>query len=178
MSETNKQASYWVFGYGSLIWNPGFSYISSMKGQLLGAHRCLCIYSHHHRGTKDNPGLVFGLRQGGSCHGKAFQIAAKNWTETLDYLREREQVSSVYKEAMRLVKLENGEKIQALTYLADQNHIQYAGDLAIEEQLRLIKSAKGIGGDNIEYVQNTASHLKQMNITDKKLEQLAVLLSK
>ncbi len=167
---------YFVFGYGSLIWRPGFEYINSFPAQLLGAHRCLCIYSHHYRGTKENPGLVFGLRRGGSCLGLAFEVAPDKWRQTIDYLREREQVSMVYKEAFRTIRLNNGIKLCALTYLANENHEQYAGELEISEQIRLIKNAKGLGGDNIEYVLNTAKHLRKMNIRDKKLEQLVKLL--
>lgn len=178
MSKHQMQQSYWVFGYGSLIWNPGFDFINNLEAQLLGAHRCLCIYSHHHRGTKKNPGLVFGLRRGGSCLGMAFQIAPKNWQKTIDYLREREQVTKVYKEAMRQIVLKNGQKTCALTYLANESHAQYAGELAIGEQLSLIKNASGVGGKNIEYVINTARHLREMNIKDKRLEKLVGLLNK
>ena len=176
MSEQHMQQSYWVFGYGSLIWRPGFEYIKSSNALLLGAHRCLCVYSHHHRGTKQTPGLVFGLRHGGSCLGKAFQIAPKNWQATLEYLRKREQVTDVYKEAMRLIKLGNGQKTYALTYLADETHVQYAGELAIEKQISLVKNASGIGGANIDYVVNTAKHLREMNIKDLKLERLVSYL--
>ncbi len=177
MNENNLEKSYWVFGYGSLIWKPGFEFIGSFNAQLIGAHRCLCVYSHHHRGTIENPGLVFGLRRGGSCLGKAFQVAPNRWQKTIDYLRKREQVTMVYKEAIRSVRLDNGKKVHALTYLADETHIQYAGELEIKEQLRLVKRARGKGGSNIEYVQATAQHLREMNIKDKRLEQLVALLS-
>ncbi len=171
-----RENSYWVFGYGSLIWRPGFEYISESNAILYGAHRCLCIFSHHHRGTKENPGLVFGLKRGGSCFGKAFQVEADKWEKTIEYLRKREQVSKVYKESIRAIKLSSGQKTYALTYLADEKHEQFAGEQNIKTQMELIRKARGKGGTNIEYVINTAIFLRKMNIRDKKLEELLRLL--
>src|SRR4026209_2875606 len=84
----------WVFGYGSLIWNPGFEFLEQKPARLIGEHRSLCIYSMVHRGTPEKPGLVLGLDRGGACRGVAFRVAEKNRTATIAYLREREQVTS------------------------------------------------------------------------------------
>ena len=169
--DTDK--SFWVFGYGSLIWRPGFEYMHKQKAQLYGAHRCLCVYSHHYRGTQVNPGLVFGLLQGGSCHGMAFKIAENNWQSVIAYLRKREQVSNVYCETYRQIYLDTGEQVRALTYVANINHEQFAGRLEIKEQIKLVLTAKGEMGSNMDYVINTNQHLHEMGIIDKRLKLLS-----
>ena len=104
----------WVFGYGSLMWNPGFVHLRAEKAVLHGAHRALCIYSTHYRGTPDKPGLVFGLKAGGSCVGMAFEVAAADREAVIAYLRAREQISMVYHEVVRPVRLASGETVGAL----------------------------------------------------------------
>ena len=159
----------WVFGYGSLIWNPGFSFLSSEKALLRGAHRALSIYSFRHRGTPEQPGLVFGLSRGGSCLGVAFEVAEANWPAVFDYLQEREQDRGVYREAWRNVVLADGRTVRALAYLVNEAHPQYAGRLDIAEQVRLIARSTGESGRNTEYVRNTAQHLQSLGIHDKAL---------
>ena len=167
---------HWVFGYGSLVWRPGFEFIRSERGRLHGAHRSLCIYSEHYRGTPEQPGLVFGLARGGSCGGMAFAVADAAWPETIAYLRERELVTSVYREAVRPVRLLSGAIVEAVAYLVDERHTQYAGALAFEEQLRLVRRGVGLSGPNTDYVLNTAKHLAGLGIHDRALERLAAAL--
>lgn len=169
----NETTPPWVFGYGSLIWRPGFAFEMAERALLRGAHRRLCILSHRHRGTPDRPGLVFGLERGGSCLGMAFKVRPDNWLEVREYLREREQVTGVYKEALRDVRLASGAKVQALVFLADQNHSQYAGRLSLEDQLELVTGARGESGDNRDYVINTATHLAQIGIIDRQIAELS-----
>src|ERR1700753_2181184 len=116
MGETDL---HWVFGYGSLIWRPGFDFVRSERGLLRGAHRSLCIYSEHYRGTPEQPGLVFGLARGGSCGGLAVAVDDVVWPQTIAYLRERELVTAVYREALRPVRLASGEMVEAVAYLVD-----------------------------------------------------------
>jgi cation transport protein ChaC len=167
---------HWVFGYGSLIWNPGFAFVASQVALLRGAHRSLSIYSHSHRGTPEKPGLVFGLTRGGSCRGMAFEVAEANWARTQDYLREREQVTGVYREAYRAVRLGDGRTVTALTFLVDEAHVQFAGRLALEEQARLVRGGLGRSGRNIDYVINTAEHLERLGLRDRQLQGLVELL--
>ena len=166
----------WVFGYGSLIWNPGFAFLQSEKALLRGAHRSLSIYSHRHRGTPETPGLVFGLSRGGSCLGVAFEVDANVWPEVFAYLQEREQDRGVYREAWRKVTLASGRRVEALTYLVDERHPQFAGDLDVAEQVRLVTHGAGQSGRNIEYVRNTAQHLLALGIEDTALLKIVAAL--
>ena len=140
---------HWVFGYGSLIWRPGFTFVESRRARMHGAHRSLCIYSHHYRGTPELPGLVFGLARGGSCGGMAFAVEGASWPETLQYLRERELVTSVYREAVRPVVLDDGRQVAAVAYLVDEAHEQYAGRLSLDEQVRLVRRGVGASGGRV-----------------------------
>lgn len=173
---TTSPASRWVFGYGSLIWRPGFAFTHAERALMRGVHRRLCITSHIHRGTPERPGLVFGLERGGSCVGMAFKVAGENWTEVREYLRAREQVTGVYREAERFVRLASGEIVPTLVFVADPGHKQYAGRLSIEEQLDIVRDAHGQSGPNADYVVNTANHLAEMGIFDHRILTLSRLL--
>src|ERR1700732_3225694 len=123
-SETElSKADLWVFGYGSLMWRPGFEFIKQVPARLIGEHRALCVYSFVHRGTPERPGLVLGLDRGGACRGIAYRVAAARREATVAYLREREQVTAVYVEVTRRVVLPSGEA-KALLYVADRGHPQ------------------------------------------------------
>src|SRR5665213_1018368 len=140
----------WVFGYGSLMWRPGFAFIEQVPARLIGEHRALCVYSFVHRGTPEKPGLVLGLDRGGACRGIAFRVAEKHRAATVAYLRAREQVTSVYREVMRSVWLENEarQRVSALAYVVDRGHVQYAGRLSLAEQLRFVLQGHGRCGDS------------------------------
>jgi len=169
----------WVFGYGSLMWRPGFPFVTQAPGLLKGAHRALCVYSIFYRGTREQPGLVLGLDRGGACRGVAFRVTEGAEEETVAYLREREQITEVYREAYRTVRLldGSGRTIKALTYLADPNHEQYAGRLTLDEQLRIVRTRKGEAGANAEYVLNTVRHLEEEGVHDAVLARLAAHLA-
>ncbi len=161
----------WVFGYGSLMWNPGFAYEERAPGKLVGAHRSFCVKSVHWRGTPERPGLVLGLDRGGACIGIAFRVAPERAAATLAYLREREQVTNIYREAVRRVWLKDGSTraVRAVTFLVDRGHAQYAGALSREERLHLIRQGHGVGGPNVDYVTATARHLAELGIRDPEL---------
>nr|WP_306268397.1 gamma-glutamylcyclotransferase [Pararhizobium sp. IMCC3301] len=163
---------FWVFGYGSLMWRPGFAYARCETALLYGAHRSLCVYSYVHRGTPERPGLVLGLDRGGTCKGLAFAVEPENWQATLAYLRKREQATMVYKEATRTVRLASGESVSALSYLVDRDHEQYAGKLDLQEQLALVQASHGQSGPNTDYVMNTQAHLKETGTHDPALSWL------
>jgi cation transport protein ChaC len=171
-----QDSAHWVFGYGSLIWRPGFDHIDKSPALLPGAHRRLCIYSYRHRGTEAQPGLVFGLMPGGSCHGMAFSVAADAWPDVLAYLREREMDRGVYREAHRPVRLHTGTIVRALTFVAEANHPQFAGRLTLEDQVRFIRQGVGESGANSDYVLATATHLNALGIRDRNLDRLVKAL--
>jgi cation transport protein ChaC len=174
----SSKADLWVFGYGSLMWRPGFEFIEQVPARLIGEHRALCVYSFDHRGTPEKPGLVLGLDRGGACRGVAFRVAARRRTETIDYLRAREQTTNVYREVMRSVWLENEarQRVSALAYVVDRGHVQYAGRLSLTEQLRLVSQGHGRSGNNRDYVLSTVKSIEAQGFRDPQLHQLAAML--
>ena len=168
----------WVFGYGSLMWRQGFAFIEQVPARLIGEHRALCVYSFDHRGTPEKPGLVLGLDRGGACRGIAFRVAAKHRASTVAYLRAREQVTSVYREVMRSVWLENEprQRVSALAYVVDRGHVQYAGRLSLPEQLRHVQQGHGQSGANREYVLSTVKAIEAEGFRDAPLHRLASML--
>ena len=168
----------WVFGYGSLMWRPGFDYLEKVPARLIGEHRALCVYSFVHRGTPEKPGLVLGLDRGGACRGVAFRIAEQTRKEVVAYLRAREQVTSVYREVMRSVWLEDEarKRVSALAYVVDRGHVQYAGRLTLAEQLRHVLQGHGQSGVNRDYVLSTVTAIEAEGFRDTQLHQLALML--
>jgi cation transport protein ChaC len=173
-----SDADLWVFGYGSLMWRPGFAFTEQVPARLIGEHRALCVYSFDHRGTPEKPGLVLGLDRGGACRGIAFRVEAQHRLETIDYLRAREQTTNVYREVMRSVWLENEtrERVSALTYVVDRGHVQYAGRLSLAEQLRHVREGHGRSGNNRDYVLATVKSIEAQGFRDAQLHQLAMML--
>jgi cation transport protein ChaC len=165
----------WVFGYGSLIWRPGFPFLERVEARLVGAHRALCVYSFVHRGTPERPGLVLGLDQGGACRGMAYRVAAGKRAETIAYLHAREQVTMVYRESVRSIWLkgEPGRRVSALTYTVDRGHAQYAGRLSLDQQLHYVRQGHGRSGPNRDYVIATVAALEQLGLRESDLHLLA-----
>lgn len=165
----------WVFGYGSLIWRPGFEFVEKAPARLIGAHRALCVFSHVHRGTPERPGLVLGLDFGGACRGVAYRVTGKLRRDTVAYLRAREQVTSVYRETLRSVTLltEPQRRVDALVYMIDRGHVQYAGRLDLATQLHLVRQGHGQSGPNREYVLSTVHALEALGLYDRDLHLLA-----
>lgn len=164
----------WVFGYGSLIWHPGFPVAEFRVARMAGWQRSFCMRSIHHRGTVENPGLVLALdaAPGGHCDGVAFRVAPGAEAQTLADLRERELISSAYLERELPVQLVDGPEVTALVYVIDPDHVQYC-HLSLEEQAQIIAQAVGGRGPNRDYLVATAQHLAQLGIADPDLEWLA-----
>ncbi|KAA9008277.1 gamma-glutamylcyclotransferase [Histidinibacterium aquaticum] len=163
----------WVFGYGSLLWNPGFTPEESVLARLEGYHRSFCMLSVHHRGTEEEPGLVLALdlQEGASCTGLALKVRAEEEEQVLAYLRERELISSAYYETGVTLSLTDGREVPALAYVIDPEHRQYV-QYDLERQARLIARARGGRGPNDEYLTNTASHLTELGIHDPDMDWL------
>jgi cation transport protein ChaC len=168
----------WVFGYGSLMWRPGFPFLDRVEARLIGAHRALCVYSFHHRGTPERPGLVFGLDLGGACRGIAYRVAAAERDRTVAYLRTREQVTMVYRESTRPVwlKCEPERRVTALCYMVDRGHPQYAGRLSMEQQLHHVRQGHGQSGANRDYVIATVGAMESLGLRETALHLLAARL--
>ena len=162
----------WVFGYGSLMWRPGFPFQEKTSARLYGKKRAFCIYSIYHRGAPGRPGLVLGLTSGGLVDGVAFKVAEEDWPETYAYLLEREQPSETYVEASAEVELNGGDKVEALVFFSDVLHPQWAGMLDMDEQARLIAGAAGMSGRNIDYLRDLVAHLRVEGVPDPAMERL------
>ncbi|HEX5998994.1 MAG TPA: gamma-glutamylcyclotransferase [Hyphomicrobiaceae bacterium] len=198
-------ADLWVFAYGSLMWRPGFAYRETRRARLTGYHRAFCVCSVHHRGTPGRIGLVLGLDRGGVCEGVAYRIDAQDVPEARAYLRARELVNGVYREASLPVELEttvseagsdpsaptfpsfpqrSGEasalettlRTTALAYIVERAHPTYAGNVPPAIQARLIRAAKGLSGANLDYLISTVRHLKALGIRERGLERLVTLV--
>jgi len=165
----------WVFGYGSLMWRPGFAHLERVPARLIGLHRALCVFSFVHRGTPERPGLVLGLDRGGMCRGIAFRVAAAARAQTLAYLRSREQVTTVYIETLRQIALEDDKrrKVRALCYVVDRSHVQYAGRLSLAERLHHVRQGHGRSGPNRDYVLETVRALEALGYRESDLHLLA-----
>ena len=164
----------WVFGYGSLLWNPGFAYQHHKLVRLNGYRRSFSMSSIHHRGTKDAPGLVLALdkSESSACYGLAFYVAKKDEHDTLAYLRERELISSAYMEVFVELIDKEGVKETALAYIIDKSHVQYCSGLSLEQQAKIISRAVGERGPNAEYLFKTVAKLKSLDISDDELDWL------
>ena len=161
----------WVFGYGSLMWNPGFRHCEARSALLRGWHRSFCVYSHRYRGTPEKPGLVLGLDRGGACRGLAFRIARSDVREAMEYLWEREMTGGVYQ--LRDLALETPDgPIRARAFVVDRRHKNYAGRLSTEETARLILQGIGGRGHCREYLENPVRHLEELGLLDGPLHRL------
>ena len=158
------------------MWRPGFPYEERRPATLHGRRRAFCIFSVHHRGTYERPGLVLGLAAGGATRGAAYRVAEADWAETYAYLREREQPTETYVEAWRDVRLAGGMARRALVFLSDRAHPQWAGHLSLERQRDLIAGATGLSGRNEDYLRELVAHLREEGIRDLGMERLLALV--
>jgi cation transport protein ChaC len=171
----HESGDLWVFGYGSLMWRPGFDYLERVPARLIGLHRALCVFSFVHRGTPEKPGLVLGLDRGGMCRGIAFRVAAAARAKTVSYLRSREQVTNVYVEIMRQIELEDRDRrrVRVLCYTVDRSHVQYAGRLSLAERLHYVRQGHGSSGVNRDYVLETVQALEALGYRESELHLIA-----
>jgi glutathione-specific gamma-glutamylcyclotransferase len=174
----------WLFAYGSLMWRPGFAYLEARRARVTGYRRCFCIYSVHHRGTPERLGMVLGLDRGGACEGIAYRIGAGTAAETLGYLRGRELINGVYREAHVTVELEgqvggaaaaSGSEVLALAFIAERAHPNYAHRQPLAIQARLIRGGRGVSGANLDYLVSTVRHLGELGIRERELERLVTI---
>jgi cation transport protein ChaC len=167
----------WVFGYGSLMWSPGFRYSQKSPGKVHGYHRSFCVYSHRYRGTPRRPGLVMGLCHGGSCWGVAFRVAKRAVPGVLENLYRREMRNRVYEPRFVRVRVRGGRDVRALAFIADPLHRQFVGDLSLAHTARFIAQGRGLRGRNLDYLAYTLAHMHELGVRDPHLDRimLAVL---
>lgn len=167
----------WVFGYGSLMWRPGFDFDERRRATLTGFTRAFCVRTIHHRGAPGRPGLVMGLKPGVRCVGMAYRVGAADTDAVSDYLRKRElNHYPVYREASVDLVLEDGRPVQATTYLPRMDHPDYLPDLTLEEQLAIIRPARGISGTNPDYVRSAVEAVRALDLDEPALEAVAMAL--
>lgn len=171
----NITEGFWVFGYGSLVWQPGFDFSERQIARMDGFSRSFCMWSIHHRGTVEDPGLVLALdaAEDAYCDGVAFFVPPETAQATIDYLRERELISSAYLEEVHPITLRDGRGVDCVAYVVDRSHEQYCGGMALEKQAQVIASAVGGRGPNTEYLYNTAEGLAKIGLQDPDLDWLA-----
>ncbi len=177
MDNRSRPHEIWIFGYGSLMWRPEFAYEEAVHARIDGWHRGFLIYSVHHRGDHQRPGLVLALDRGGSCEGIAFRIDPRYAEPTLAYLRARELISGVYREQHLIARLVDGtgRRVEAVTFVAERSHPSYAGRLALSAQARLIRAARGSSGPNYHYLASTVRHLQELGVHEPELVRLLAI---
>ncbi|MEM9270832.1 MAG: gamma-glutamylcyclotransferase [Pseudomonadota bacterium] len=179
MAQKTSDQALWVFAYGSLLWNPGIPVATQQRATLHGYRRAFCMDSVHYRGTEEAPGLVLALDHapGRSCEGVAYQVAPEHRDQALDYLRERELVTSAYLETWLDVALTDGSARHAVTYVIDPSHAQYRGHMSLQDQAQVIARARGRAGCNRSYLENTLASLADLEIPDPELSELGQLVA-
>jgi cation transport protein ChaC len=158
------------------MWRPGFVYLERAAALHQGRRRAFCIYSVHHRGTPERPGLVLGLAHGGAVRGIAYRVAESEWADVYAYLLEREQPTETYVERRVRARLDDGRHVLALTFLSDRGHPQWAGNLGLPAQAELIAGARGLSGRNVDYLADLVEHLRAEGIADPAMEGLLAMV--
>jgi cation transport protein ChaC len=177
LSRHDAAQDLWVFGYGSLIWNPAFEFVERRRAVLHGWHRRFCVKLFMGRGTPETPGLMLALDHGGACKGVAFRIAAAQVREELGILWQREMFGGAY--LARWVNLDMaGEKLPAVTFVINRKHPRYTKELSVEETAAMIATGCGVAGSCQEYLENTVAHLGELGLRDAALARIVAALRK
>jgi cation transport protein ChaC len=161
----------WIFGYGSLIWNPAFLYDVQMVGRVHGWHRRFCLWTSLSRGCPERPGLILGLDRGGACHGIVYRIPAASTALELVVLWRREMADGAYTPRWITAETQNG-CVRAIAFTSNRSHPRYAGKLDELEMARVIAHSAGKLGRCSEYLANTVAALERRGIADSKLRAL------
>lgn len=164
---------FWVFAYGSLMWRPDFPYIEKRQAVLSGYKRSLCVLSWFHRGTRECPGIVFGLEEqsNAGCEGCVFLVEKDSREEVLNNLAARELISDVYRPEMLEVSTRLGP-VQSLVFVVNPLSEQYAGNIDTASILQNIRRGFGHSGKNTDYVLETWQFLQQSGIEDADLQNI------
>jgi cation transport protein ChaC len=167
----------WVFGYGSLMWNPAFAYAERRVGVLRGWHRRFCLWLEMGRGTPNNPGLMLALDRGGMCRGVAFRIPAETARSELLLIWRREMFGTAYNARWVQIRM-NEASVPAVTFVVNRAHPRYAGRINDAQAAAHIATASGSLGSCASYLHNTLDHLRSLGIRDSGLQRIAVGVAK
>lgn len=170
--ESLPRGDLWIFGYGSLMWAPGFRCSAKAAAFARGYHRALCILSSRYRGTPEKPGLVMGLCRGGSCWGMAFRVPSARVHRVLRNLWEREMLNRVYKPTLIPVTVAPGRRVHALAFVADTSHRQFVKELDLHGRARLVAQGIGQRGRCVDYIRNTLEHMLELGVNDAHLARI------
>jgi len=172
LAQWDRESDLWLFGYGSLIWNPGLPTVESVRARVHGYHRGLYLWSRVNRGTPEQPGLVLALDRGGSCTGVAFRLAANGVMPHLEALWRREMAMGSYRPAWLPCTLDDGRRVAALAFVMRRDVPAYTGKLADDTVRTVFGCATGRYGTTLDYVRRTVEALRASGIPDRTLEQL------
>jgi cation transport protein ChaC len=173
-SAAADRENFWVFGYGSLMWRPGFEFVERQAARLMGFRRDMCLLSIHYRGTAARPGLVCGLMAAADdvCHGRAYRIASSAVPDVVAYLDARELITNIYHPQFLSVTLGDERRVTALAYVADLHHAQFVGHWPDAEKAAAIAAGVGSEGGSLDYLEQIVSHLDELGITDDHMHRL------
>ena len=167
-----------IFAYGSLLWNPTFEYVDQLPAKIYGYHRSFCMKTKLGRGSSKNPGLMLALDKGGTCKGSVYKLYKKNEIKEIDLLFKREMITGAYIPKILKAELQNGDRVNCLAFTVDKKNENYIPNLSIEEIAKYISKAEGFLGSCEEYLNFTIASLKELKITDKKMEKIFNLIKK
>lgn len=177
LAKKPKGVGWWVFAYGSLLWNPVFPVVEMRPATVRGLHRHFCLWSLASRGTLDAPGLVLGLDRGGVCRGVALRLPAPLALDELHLLWRREMVVGSYHPRWVSCRTADGRNITAIAFVVNRKHPQYAGKLPLEAQVQVLSTACGAFGSSGDYLERTRVALIAHGITDAHLDALAARIA-
>ncbi|GAB7527015.1 gamma-glutamylcyclotransferase [Paraburkholderia sp. 2C] len=172
LSRWDRASDLWLFGYGSLIWNPGLPTAEAVRSRVHGYHRGLYLWSRVNRGTPEQPGLVLALDRGGSCSGIAFRLAAEGSIPHLEALWRREMAMGSYRPAWLPCVLADGRRVDALAFVMRRDVPSYTGKLSDEIVRTVFDCACGRYGTTLDYVSRTVDALRKSGMPDRALEAL------
>ena len=165
-----------IFAYGSLLWNPTFKYVDQLPAKIYGYHRSFCMKTKLGRGSPKNPGLMLALDKGGTCKGSVYKLFKKNEIKEIDLLFKREMITGAYIPKIIQAELKTGDRVNCLAFTVDKKNENYISNLSSEEIAKYISKARGFLGTCEEYLNFTITSLKELDITDKKMEKIFNLI--
>jgi cation transport protein ChaC len=166
-----KGQDLWVFGYGSLMWDPGVHVVEIRQATLAGFHRRFCLKSQLGRGSAEKPALMAALDSGGSCHGLALRIPAAHVDAETEILWRREMLAGSYVPTFVAVETPQGDIAEAVTFVINRQSDRYV-QLDVDETARLIATGRGTRGTCLEYLENLAERLELLGIHDPAIHDL------